>query len=58
MGRKKINPNDKQTLVRVYAKKSTIDLVGESEIQKKCSELINRLQSEVLEKCANEGLKY
>jgi hypothetical protein len=56
-GRKQIDPNEKQTLVRVYAKKSTIDLIGEDNIQKKCSEFINQLQAEALTKCANEALK-
>jgi hypothetical protein len=56
-GRKQIDPNDKQTLVRVYTKKSTIDLIGEDNIQKKCSEFINQLQADALTKCANEALK-
>jgi hypothetical protein len=56
-GRKQIDPNDKQTLVRVYTKKSTIDLIGEEKIQKKCSEFINQLQADALTKCANEALK-
>ena len=56
-GRKQIDPNDKQTLVRVYTKKSTIDLIGEDNIQKKCNEIINQLQSDALTKCANEALK-
>jgi len=56
-GRKQIDPNDKQTLVRVYTKKSTIDLIGVDNIQKKCSEFINQLQADALTKCANEALK-
>jgi hypothetical protein len=56
-GRKQIDPNDKQTLVRVYTKRSTIDLIGEDNIQKKCSEFINQLQADALTKCANEALK-
>jgi hypothetical protein len=56
-GRKQIDPNDKQTLVRVYTKRSTIDLIGEYNIQKKCNEFINQLQADALTKCANEALK-
>jgi hypothetical protein len=56
-GRKQIDPNDKQTLVRVYTKRSTIDLIGEDNIQKKCNEFINQLQADALTKCANEALK-
>jgi hypothetical protein len=56
-GRKQIDPNDKQTLVRVYTKRSTIDLIGEDNIQKKCNDFINQLQAEALTKCANEALK-
>jgi len=32
-------------------------LIGEEKIQKKCSEIINQLQSDALTKCANEELK-
>jgi hypothetical protein len=56
-GRKQIDPNDKQTLVRVYTKRSTIDLIGEDNIQKKCNDFINQLQADALTKCANEALK-
>jgi hypothetical protein len=56
-GRKQIDPNEKQTLVRVYTKKSTIDLIGEENIQKKINEIINQLQADALTKCANEALK-
>ena len=56
-GRKEIDPNDKQTLVRVYTKKSTIDLIGEDNIQKKCNDFINQLQADALTKCVNEALK-
>ena len=56
-GRKQIDPNEKQTLVRVYAKRSTIDLIGEENIQKKINEIINQLQADALTKCANEALK-
>ena len=56
-GRKQIDPNDKQTLVRVYTKRSTIDLIGEDNIQKKCNDFINQLQAEALTKCANEAFK-
>ena len=56
-GRKEIDPNEKQTLVRVWTKKSTIDLIGEEKIQNECNELINQLQADALTKCANEALK-
>jgi hypothetical protein len=56
-GRKQIDPNNKQTLVRVYTKRSTIDLIGEDNIQNKCNEIINQLQAAALTKCANEALK-
>ena len=56
-GRKEIDPNEKTTLVRVWTKKPTIDLIGEDKIQKECNELINQLQAEALTKCANEALK-
>ena len=45
-GRKEIDPNDKITLVRVFVKKSTIDLIGEDTIKQKVNELINQLQEE------------
>lgn len=57
MGRKKIAPNEKTTLVRVWTKKSTIDLIGEEKLQNECNELINQLQADALTKCANEALK-
>lgn len=56
-GRKEIDPNEKQTLVRVWTKKSTIDLIGEDKLQNKCNELINQLQADALTKCADEALK-
>ena len=56
-GRKEIDPNEKTTLVRVWTKKSTIDLIGEEKIQNECNELINQLQAEALTKCANEALQ-
>ena len=56
-GRKEIDPNERTTLVRVWTKKSTIDLIGEEKIQKELIEKINQLQAEALTKCANEALK-
>ena len=56
-GRKEIDPNEKTTLVRVWTKKSTIDLIGEEKIQNECNELINQLQADALTKCANEALQ-
>ena len=57
MGRTKLNPNDKKQLVRLFTKKSNIDLLGEDKIKIECSQLISKLQSEALQKCANESLK-
>ena len=56
-GRKEIDPNERTTLVRVWTKKSTIDLIGEEKIQNECNELINQLQADALTKCANEALQ-
>lgn len=58
MGRVKLNPNEKKQLVRLFTKKSNIDLLGEDKIKKECNELINKLQSEILQKCANEANNY
>ena len=57
MGRTKLNPNEKKQLVRIFTKKSNIDLLGEDKIKTECSQLINKLQSEALKKCANESIK-
>jgi len=57
MGRKKLEPNEKKQLVRLFAKKSVIDLLSEEKIKTECNQLINRLQSESLTKCADEALK-
>jgi hypothetical protein len=56
-GRKEIDPNEKKTLVRIWTKKSTIDLLGEAEIIIELNKKINQLQSDALTKCANEVLK-
>jgi transposase len=57
MGRKAIDPNEKKKLVRLFTKKSNIDLIGEEKIKIECEKLINQLQSEALKKCADESLK-
>lgn len=57
MGRKKLNPNEKKQLVRVFEKKETIDLIGEEKLKIEISKLINELQSQSLKKCAEEVLK-
>jgi len=57
MGRKKLNPNEKKQLVRFFAKKSTIDLIGEENIKIEFERSINQLQSQALQKCADESLK-
>lgn len=56
-GRKAINPDDKMQLVRIYEKKSVIDLIGEDKIKSECAIRINQLQSEYLTKCYDEALK-
>ena len=56
-GRKKLNPNEKKQLVRVFEKKETIDLIGEEKLKIEISKLINNLQSQALKKCADEVLK-
>jgi len=57
MGRKSLPPNEKKQLVRLFAKKSTIDLIGEEKIKIEFEKKINQLQSEALQKCADESLK-
>lgn len=57
MGRKKLEPNEKKQLVRVFEKKQTIDLIGEEKLKIEISKLINHLQSQSLKKCADEVLK-
>lgn len=56
-GRKKLNPNEKKQLVRVFEKKETIDLIGEEKLKIEISKLINHLQTQSLKKCAEEVLK-
>lgn len=56
-GRKKLNPNEKKQLVRVFEKKETIDLIGEEKLKIEISKLINHLQRQALKKCADEVLK-
>ena len=50
MGRKSIPPNEKKTLVRLFAKKSTIDLIGEEKLKIEFEKKINQLQKEALKK--------
>ena len=57
MGRKKLNPNEKKQLVRVFEKKETIDLIGEEKLKIEINKLINHLQTQYLKKCAEEVLK-
>lgn len=57
MGRKKLNPNEKKQLVRVFEKKETIDLIGEEKLKIEINKLINHLQTQSLKKCAEEAKK-
>jgi len=57
MGRKTLPPHEKKQLVRFFAKKSTIDLIGEEKIKTEFEQKINQLQKEALQKCADESLK-
>jgi hypothetical protein len=57
MGRKAIDPNEKKQLVRVFVKQKVINAFTETELQQQVNEFINQLQSEALQKCADESLK-
>ena len=46
MGRKSIPPNEKKQLVRLFAKKSTIDLIGEEKLKIEFEKKVNQLQKE------------
>ena len=57
MGRKSIDPNEKKKLVRVFVKQKVINAFTENELQQQVNNFINQLQSEALQKCADESLK-
>jgi len=57
MGRKAIDPNEKKKLVRVFVKQKVINAFTETELQQQVNNFINQLQSEALQKCADESLK-
>ena len=57
MGRKKLNPNEKKQLVRVFVKQEVINAFTPEELQKLIFEFSNHLQTQSLKKCAEEVLK-
>ena len=57
MGRKKLNPNEKKQLVRVFVKQEVINALTPTEMQQEISKFINHLQTQYLKKCADEAKK-
>ena len=43
MGRKKLNPNEKLTLVRLFVKKEIITQLGEENIKQECAKTIEKM---------------
>lgn len=56
-GRKKLNPNEKKQLVRVFVKQEVINAFTPTEMQQQVNEFINKLQSEAIDKCVAENYK-
>lgn len=57
MGRKKLNPNEKKQLVRVFVKQEVINAFTKEEMQELIFGFTNHLQTQSLKKCADEVLK-
>lgn len=57
MGRHKLIPEEKKQLVRVFVKKSKVDLIGEQNLKSEIDSFINQLERIALQKCADESLK-
>ena len=56
-GRKKIDPSEKKTLIRVFVKNKVIEAFTKEEMETEISKFINQLQTQALDKCVAENYK-